>query len=357
MPTRRKFLIGAGVGLVGLAGAGYLARAKLDALRRGLSVRALPDVPARPGKPLPAAPGRSRIVQVHHGRALGERERPDGRAVQEMLDRALVRAYDVERADVAWRALFPDPAEVVGIKVNAAGGRGGPSTSPELVRAIVNGLGRVGVPLANVLVFDRDSREMTAAGFVMSPDGPGTCVIATNQLFRGMQFSPQVNTVIGRPVRLVHPVRLCSAIVNCCVPKDHGAAGYTGALKNWYGVIDGAPRFHERIFERGTIPDIAALGPLRARVRLTIVEALRCQAERGPHSAREWQFTPRLLFVGTDQVALDVAGARLIEEERRRRGLPSLAEAGREPRYLALATARGLGVSSDREMEHLTDEV
>ncbi|HEY3358907.1 MAG TPA: DUF362 domain-containing protein [Polyangia bacterium] len=358
MATRRTFLIGAGVGLFAAAGGGgFLFRTKLGALRRGVRVHGLPDVAARPGKPLPAAAGKSRIVQVHHGRVLTDRGQPEPRAVQELLDKALRRAYDVEHAGDAWKALFPDPSEVVGIKVNVIAGKGGPSTSPELVRAIIHGLTRAGIAADNILVFDRAQHELEGAGFTMNPDGPGPRVLSWNLLFRGYQFSDPPLPVNGTPVRLAHAVRLCSSIINCVVPKHHGMAGYTGALKSWYGVIENARRFHEKIHERETIPAIAALPPIRSRVRLTIAEALRSQSERGPHSAREWQFTPRLLMVGTDPVALDVLGARVIEEERRRRGLKSLAESDREPRYFALAAKLGLGTADPAAIEHLTDEV
>jgi uncharacterized protein (DUF362 family) len=357
MPTRRTFLIGAGAGLLAAAGGGFLYRAKLDALRRGRRVAGLPEMPARPGTPLPAAAGKSRIVQINHPRALTDRGQPEGRAVQEMLDRALRRAFDAERAEDAWKTLFPDPGEVVGIKVNTIAGRGGPSTSPELVRAVVSGLTRAGLPADNILVFDRAQHELEGAGFVMNPDGPGPRVLSWNLLFRGYQFSATAHQVDGKPVHLAHAVRLCSAIVNCCVPKHHNTSGFTGALKNWYGVIQGASRFHDKLSERATIPAIAALAPLRQRVRLTIAEALRCQSERGPYTAREWQFTPRSLLVGTDQVAIDLLGARLIEDERRRRGLPSLRETGRDPRYLVLAAGLGLGVADATAVEHLVDEV
>ncbi|MBI5477372.1 MAG: DUF362 domain-containing protein [Deltaproteobacteria bacterium] len=359
MPSRRHFILGVGAGVVGIGalGAGYVFRGKLAALRRGCSVRGLPDVAARAGKGLPAAAGKSRVVQVQHARVLTAAGRPDPRAVQAMLDLALRRAFDVEKPEDAWRALFPDPTEVVGLKVNAVAGRGGVNSSPETVRAITRGLGLAGIPKENVLVFERSHEELTAAGFVMNPDGPGVRVIATNSLFRTTQLAPQALTVAGQPVRLVQMVRLCSAIINCSVVKHHGSAGYTGALKNWYGVIDQPQRFHQGLHSASFIPEVAGLDPIRTRVRLTVIEALRSQCERGPHAAREWQHTPRALMVGSDQVALDAVGARLVEEERRRRGLPSLAETGREPSYISVAASRGLGRSDAAAIEHLLDEV
>jgi len=359
MPSRRRFIVGIGAGVVGLGavGAGYVFRSKLAALRLGYSVKGLPDVAARVGKAFPAAAGKSRVVQVQHARALTAAGHPDGREVQAMLDLALRRAFDVEKPEEAWRALFPDPTEVVGLKVNAVAGRGGVNTSPEMVRAITRGLGLAGIPKENILVFERSHEELTSVGFVLNPDGPGVRVLGTNSLFRSFQHAPQALTVAGQPVRLVQMVRLCSAIINCSVAKHHGSSGYTGALKNWYGVIEQPSRFHRDLNSASFIPEVAALEPIRTRVRLTVIEALRSQCERGPHVAREWQFTPRAVMVGTDQVALDAIGMRLVAEERRRRGLPSLPETGREPTYITVAASRGLGRSDPATIEHLIDEV
>jgi len=359
VPSRRRFIVGVGAGAVGIGafGAGYLFRSKLGALRRGYVVKGLPDVTARPGKALPAAAGKSRVVEVQDARALTAAGHPDAREVQAMLDLALRRAFDVEKVEEAWRALFPDPTEVVGLKVNAAAGRGGPSTSPEMVRALTRGLGLAGIPERNIVVFERSHEELASAGFTVDPDGPGVRVIGSNSLFRTTRLAPQVLTVAGQPVRLVQMVRLCSAIINCSVAKHHGDSGYTGALKNWYGVIEQPSRFHRDIHSASFIPEVAGLEPIRTRVRFSVIEALRSQCERGPRSAREWHFTPRAVMVGTDQVALDAVGARLVEEERRRRGLPTLAEMGRDPSYIALAAGRGLGRSDPAAIEHLQEEV
>jgi uncharacterized protein (DUF362 family) len=359
MPSRRRFIAGIGAGVAGIGGcgAGYLFRSKLAALRRGYLVKGLPDVTARAGRALPAATGKSRVVQVHDARALTAAGHPDAREVQAMLDRALRRAFGVDALEEAWRALFPDPTEVVGVKVNVAAGRGGPSTSPEMVRALARGLGLAGIPEENILVFERSREELVSAGFAMNPDGPGVRVIGSDSLFRTTRFAPQAFTVAGQPVRCAQMVRLCSAVINCSVAKHHGDSGYSGALKNWYGVIEQPSRFHRDIHSASLIPEVAGLEPIRTRVRITVIEALRSQCERGPRSAREWHFTPRAVMVGTDQVALDAIGARLVEQERRRRGLPTLAEEGRGPSYISLAASLGLGRGDPAAIEHLQDEV
>ena len=53
------------------------------------------------------------------------------------------------------------------------------------------------------------------------------------------------------------------------------------------------------------------------------------------------------IMAGTDPLAVDATAWRIIESERARRGLPSLAEAGRPPRYIATAAQLGLGVADE----------
>ena len=86
MPSRRRFILGIGAGVVGVGtlGAGWVFRAKLAALRRGYSLRGLPDVAPRAGKAFPAAAGKSRVVQVQHARALTPAGHADPRVIEEV---------------------------------------------------------------------------------------------------------------------------------------------------------------------------------------------------------------------------------------------------------------------------------
>jgi hypothetical protein len=51
------------------------------------------------------------------------------------------------------------------------------------------------------------------------------------------------------------------------------------------------------------------------------------------------------LIVGTDFVATDAVATSIIEEQRKQRGLKTLAEEGRPARHIATAAARGLGIA------------
>jgi hypothetical protein len=55
--------------------------------------------------------------------------------------------------------------------------------------------------------------------------------------------------------------------------------------------------------------------------------------------------------VSRDPVAVDAMSWRIIDERRKQMGLPTVAEAGREPVSIVTAAARGLGVMDFDRME------
>lgn len=58
-------------------------------------------------------------------------------------------------------------------------------------------------------------------------------------------------------------------------------------------------------------------------------------------------------MLGTDPVASDRMGWILIAEKRAKKGLPSLAEAKREPTYIHTAAQLGLGTDDVRQIKFL----
>ena len=67
----------------------------------------------------------------------------------------------------------------------------------------------------------------------------------------------------------------------------------------------------------------------------------RCHGGPAFSPAHAWEYDG--ILVGTDPVALDRVGCEIIERRRKARGLPSLAEAKRWPKWLATAASYGLG--------------
>lgn len=97
-------------------------------------------------------------------------------------------------------------------------------------------------------------------------------------------------------------------IINVPVAKHHNLAGYTGAMKNWYGAIGGRRnRLHQNIDV--SIADLATF----MQPTLTVLDAVRVLTRNGPQGgniadARDMY----IVAASTDQVAIDAWGCTLL---------------------------------------------
>ncbi len=126
------------------------------------------------------------------------------------------------------------------------------------------------------------------------------------------------------------PLIEADKVLNVPVAKHHNLSLYTGAMKNWYGVLGGRRnRLHQNIHL--SIADLATF----MRPTLTVLDATRVLLRNGPQGgnmadARNFH----QVVASVDEVAADTYGARLI---------------GVEPKsvtYLRLGQERGLGSMS-----------
>jgi hypothetical protein len=218
----------------------------------------------------PARPGRSRVVLVRDRAAVDEDGRVDGAVLARMLDDAVASLLQVPAAAEGWKRLF-GPKDVVGVKSNAW--RFLP-TPPELEEAVRQRLVGAGVDPAGIAIDDRG--------------------------------------VLGNPV-----FARATAIVNVRPMRTHHWSGLGTCLKNVIMFVPRPSDYHE-----DTCASLGALWQLPAvagKVRLNVLVMLTPQFHGvGPHS-----FSPRFtwpyrgLIVGTDPVAVDATGARVIAAQRR----------------------------------------
>jgi len=78
-----------------------------------------------------------------------------------------------------------------------------------------------------------------------------------------------------------------------------------------------------------------------------VCDALTPQCHGGPAYKERFVWRHGGILVARDPVALDAVGARIIEEQRRAKGMPSLEEEKRPPRYIQSAEAIELGWARD----------
>lgn len=270
-----------------------------------------------------------------------------------MVQRGLARLQEAAGAADAVRSRF-GAEDRVGIKVNTIGGRR-ISTRPEVSLALAGWLTRVGLPERNILIWDRTNRELKEAGYRLSDDRNRLKIFGTD--IEGGGYEPEISSHlnIGSLFSRIQ-TRFVTASISLAILKDHGLAGVTASLKNYFGAIHNPNKYHDNRCD----PYVAELfdsDQVRQKHRLSIIDALVVQFHRGPSFHPQWADASGLLFFSTDPVAADYAGWQWLEKLRARKGLPSLKEEGREPVYLATAQAMGLGQASSAGVNIIEEEV
>jgi len=240
----------------------------------------------------------------------------------------------------AWRALF-SPEDTVGIKVNCLAG---PMmcTRPEVVDAVVEGLtGAGGIPAKQIIIWDRFNRELEKCGYTIRTSGSGPLCFGTDSRGAGYEPQPLMHGSIGSCFSTIL-TRRSTALLNMPVLKDHDLAGVTIGMKNFYGTIHNPNKYHDNNCDP-YIADLSASPPIRSRLRLVVCDALAPQCHAGPAYREQFVWQRGGILVARDPVALDAVGARIIEEQRRAKGMPSLDEQKRPPRYIQSAEALEIG--------------
>lgn len=278
---------------------------------------------------------RSRVVVARGGQAAA------------LLDRAMQAYFGVDSPVEAWRQVAR-PAEVVGLKVNCLAGKG-MSTSVALVEAVCERLQQAGIPRRNIIIWDRSNYDLESAGFRISESRDRIRCFGNDTA--GYEDELTVSGNAGS--RLSKTLtRLCDAVINLPILKDHGITGVTIALKNMFGAIHNPNKYHPNAGDP-SVAEVYRMAPIPRKVRLTICDALTAQYEGGPSYMPQWAWACQSLLVSRDPVALDVVGWEIIERKRAEKGLKSLKAVRREPSYIATAARMGLGVNDPRRIEKL----
>jgi len=293
--TRRDFLREAACGAAGLALGLPLAAA-----------RAQDGAPAAAATDSAGAAGAttSRVVLVRHPDALDAAGQPNGPVVARMLDEAVCALLDEEEPPAAWRRLL-GPEDVLGIKTNAWPKLPTPAC---LEQAIAERARQAGIPARDIATRDRG--------------------------------------VLDDPV-----FQRATALINARPLRTHHWAGIGGCLKNYIMFVPEPWQWHA-----DSCADLGGLWKLPAchgRTRLNVLVVLTPLFYGiGPHHFDPQHVWPyRGLLVGTDPVALDATGVRLLPEKRRR-FFARPPRGGTSSKHVALAETRhGIGVADPERIE------
>ena len=277
--------------------------------------------------------------------AADEQDRVVATAADAAMASVLMGATGSTDGATAVRRLFK-PTDVVGIKLNCLGGSR-LSPRPVVVSALVDLLVAGGVARDRVILFERSSRELERAGFPIQREGSGPqCYGTDNDYDRKPRVSGSIGSCFARLVS-----ETCTALISFGVVKDHDLAGVSAGLKNWYGVIHNPNKYHDHQCDP-YVADVVNHPLIRDKLKLTVLDGVTAQCHGGPAFRASGGFSLGLLAASIDPVAADLWAWRVIDAERLRRGLPSLEEAGRPPRFIATAAGYGLGVG---DPEHLVE--
>jgi uncharacterized protein (DUF362 family) len=292
------------------------------------------------------APANSRVIIARDAMLRGTGTTVDSHRMLSLLDRAMQALFDRDNPLEPWKKLVRT-GEMVGVKVNALGGRG-LSSNLQLVEAICERLQEAGIKASDIVVWDRDSDEMERVGFHVATGGNRVQCFGTDRV----DYEQELSTYGGVGSRLSKILtQRCNVLINVPVLKDHDGAGVTIALKNMYGVIHNPNKYHPN----GCNPYIADLNMLpeiRSKMRLTICDATTACFEGGPGYKPEYSWKNNALLVSQDPVALDYTGWQIIERKRAEKGLKTLEGDKRAPHYIATAAdaQHRLGTNDPRKI-------
>jgi uncharacterized protein (DUF362 family) len=287
---------------------------------------------------------------------------PNGEAVEAQTDALVMAVTGQKSIAAAWRTLVA-PTDHVGIKISAAGGRN-LSTHPQIVAAVLRGLAAAGVPMSQVVIWDRT--DPASAGYHYGPGGPGVRGI---EPFSGYESKSAVTiSTIGRliwgdasfqlrradPLEPLEPEQfsaeshwsklLCGLdkVINIPVMTTSEDCGMAGCiynmtvpnLDNWRRFIDepdcGDPYLAELFSD-------SHVGP---KVVLNLMDGLVAQYGGGPEWQPHYSWNCDTIYAGKDAVAIDATALRVLDACRKEARLPLVTP---RAKYLETAAEMGLG--------------
>jgi uncharacterized protein (DUF362 family) len=341
--SRRRFL-GNAAALAGAAtGASALGSSSSASAAAPTSLAASPPagfVPlSEPGK----------IVKVSKSDTLMPNKLfPKEDVARTMLERVMTELTgetDINKA----MARYIHKDDKVAIKMNGIAGQTGATmaTNKEIILPIVAAVMALGVPAANIVVYEQYNSFFngTRVNAKNLPPGVLTAIHANKDA-----TMPEIK-VLGIRTKFVRPLTEATAIINVALIKDHSICGYTGCLKNiTHGSTINPHDFHAH----NASPQIAALyaqDVVKSRVRLHITDGFKLIYDQGPLDKNPERRVPHdAVYATTDPVAMDIIGWGEVEKWRKNKGLPTLTKAGREPSYIRVAGELGLGVADKEQI-------
>lgn len=294
---------------------------------------------------------------------------PDPAVVRGLVERGLLAMSGRTNTADAWK-VWVKPSDVVGFKVLSSPGAL-TGTRPVVVEALVESLVRSGHPASRIVLWDRQLRDLKAAGFLELASRLGVrCVATTDAGWDGNQFYE--SAVQGKLVfgdlefgkgdrfavgRRSHVSRLLTKEVTRIIPvtpilTHHSGGIYGHLLSLAFGSVDNMYRFEtDPSRTEEAVPELCALDDLMPKVAFGVTDALVGQV-RGDDKARLHDtIALNELRFGSDLVALDVA--TLADVVAARKAYPIEGERPLRPDLFVNAELMELGIAQTNRIEVL----
>jgi hypothetical protein len=273
--------------------------------------------------------------------------------VQSMIDEGIKALTGISSAGEAWLSIFPGirNSSVIDIKVNSFNYK--LPAHPEVAFATANSMANMevnGFPFNpnNIIFWDRYDNELTAAGYIINTEDIGVrCFGTQNPAAGGNDYSVdlQVHDVVTHPSKIITNLSDFSISLSCL--KNHEHAGVTLGLKNYVGAISDFSTIHPNHCDPYIPALFRRLQDLLGNIhKLSIIDALFGISVHGQGADPE--FTYNGIILGTDPVAVDYVGMKILEDH----GCPTLGDAS----YIASAAGEpyNLGTNNPELIELIT---
>lgn len=322
----------------------------------------------------------------------------DEGSVRTMFRDALLQFTKQASVQAAWSKVGITPKDIVGIKISASGGSVMSSRKP-LVAAIAESLEEAGVPVYQIIVWDKLEDDLREAQYIPRPAGapyrvqsviPQTGfdehVFYVNEVLgrliwgdlsfqgikpgggqaqrsqkhgekqsvaqmygRGVSAGSLENQVSNKSYYARLLTQICTKIINVPVCIDNSGVGFYGTLASLaLGMVDNTRRFQgDGNWGDPAIPEILDRPFVRSKVVLHVMDALIVQYAGGPDFSPEFTYPLGAIYLSKDPVAIDSLLIGRVDSWRVGARIPSL-----QPmvHYIQTAVEYGLGTSDPKNI-------
>lgn len=258
--------------------------------------------------------------------------------VRRMVDQGIRAATGQPNERDAWRSLI-QPEDKIGIKVHSAPGPLS-GTRPAVAAAVVQGLLEAGISPTHIIVWDRNLRDLQAAGFGEFATKWGVRVAGSHQAGYDRDTRYE-NEILGKLVYgdllfgsedpaatrfshvsnlIVHEMTKIINISPLLNSHNIGVAGHLWCLTS--ASVDNFRRFESNPSRLAVaVPEIYAMEAIGDRVLLSLTDALICQYQGNSTSLMHYSNSLNQLWFSRDPVALDVLSLRILSEQKEKAGV------------------------------------